>query len=182
MIVFAGDNSCPPDYSGSASYNDVWVLTNANGLGGTPAWTQLAPTGTLPSARALSKAVYDPASNTMMVFGGAWTTDLNDVWILSHANGLGGTPAWTQLAPAGGTIPARFGHTAVYDPGLNRMTVFGGWDNTIGRLEIFSDAWVLTNANNTGGDSHLDAIGAFGCDSLCQDHSSCELSTPRRTA
>src|ERR1035441_3346238 len=94
--------------------NDTWVLSNANSVAGTPAWTQLFPTGGLPPARNDHTAVYDPGSNRMVVFGGLNCLDsvssdwFNDVWVLTNANGLGGTPAWIQLAPTGGPPSARF--------------------------------------------------------------------------
>ena len=139
MIIFSG-NDCF-----STSYNDVWVLSNANGLTGTPAWTQLTPTGASPSARYGASAVYDPTSNIMIVYGGeASGTFPGDLWILSHANGIGGTPAWTQLTPSG-PPPGRAYHSAVYDTASNRMTVFAGESNG-----FFSDAWVLSSANGIG--------------------------------
>lgn len=122
MIVYGGE------ISGGAFPGDVWTLSNANGLGGTPAWTQLAPSGA-PAARAGQSAIYDTVSNRMTIFGGQTSSgsDLNDAWVLSSANGLGGTPAWTQLNPAGSIPPApRAFHTAVYDPASNVMTIFGG--------------------------------------------------------
>src|SRR6266446_6878918 len=98
MIVFGGEI-----FSSGTLLNDVWVLSNANGQGGTATWTQLSPSGTPPRARELHTAVYDPATNVMTVFGGFGSNGLglSDVWVLSHANGLGGTPAWTQLSPSG---------------------------------------------------------------------------------
>jgi hypothetical protein len=144
MIVFGG-NGCF-----EADYNDVWVLTNANGLGGTPTWTQLSPAGTPPSQRAYMPAVYDPTNNIMIVFGGSnefGSTPLNDVWTLSNANGLGGTPQWTQLNPAG-TLPAgREGDSAIYDATNNRMTIFGGSNGSA----LLNDVWVLTGANGISG-------------------------------
>jgi hypothetical protein len=61
----------------------VWVLSNANGSGGTPAWTQLAPSGSAPSARYNLTAVF--ASGRMIVFDGCWSGGCpgNDVWVLS---------------------------------------------------------------------------------------------------
>ena len=142
MIVFAG-NDC---FAGS--YNDVWVLSNANGLGGIPSWTQLAPTGTPPAARAATSAVYDPSSNVMTVYAGTATGSvlLGDLWTLSNANGLGGTPMWTQVSTAI-LPPPRSAHTAVYDSASNRMTVFGGGGST----GLLSDVWVLTDANDVSG-------------------------------
>jgi uncharacterized repeat protein (TIGR01451 family) len=174
-------------YSGNVSYTgDVYVLTNANGLGGTPTWTKLAPSGPLPPARYSNTVIYSPATNQMTIFGGLAGTSgpyLNDVWSLSHANGLGGTPVWTQLASIGGPPLARSNHTAVYDAVNNRMTVFGGIQTVPGGLaydpeshiynqatssQLFNDVWILADANGmtyTLGDvfpSTSDSAGNFG--------------------
>lgn len=142
MIVFGG-NDCV-----STSFNDVWVLTNADGTGGTPTWAQLSPSGTAPAGRFGFGAVYDPTNNRLIIFGGSTQTStfLNDVWVLTNANGTGGTPTWTQLSPSGGPPCAREYPTAVYDSTNNRMDVFGGFCSS-----PQNDAWVLTNANGLGG-------------------------------
>lgn len=143
MIVFGG-------YSPTAFFNDVWVLADANDQSGTPAWTQLSPTGGPPAARGLHQAVYDPGSNSMTIFGGVDSggTQLSDVWVLRHANGLGGTPTWTQLSPTGGPPPAN-GSSAIYDPASNVMTVFGGSSNPT-TFTATNGAWALSNANGLG--------------------------------
>src|ERR1039457_6635557 len=65
----------------------IWMLSNANGLNGTAAWTQLSPTGTLPAARNEHTAVYDAGSKRMFVFGGATlSANLNDTWVLTNAS------------------------------------------------------------------------------------------------
>jgi hypothetical protein len=135
MTVFGGiDNT-------NTTLNEVWVLSNANGLGGTSVWTQLAPSGTLPAARFGHSAVIDPASNRMIVFAG---NGFNDIWVLSEANGVGGTPSWTPLSPSGGPPSARQFPTAVYTAASNRMTVFAGSpDGGTG----LNDVWVLSDAN-----------------------------------
>ncbi len=137
--------------------NDVWILSNANGQGGSPTWIQILPTGGPPTQRAYPTAIYDPASNQMIVFGGCTggnsssrNTVLNDTWCLKHANGFGGSPEWVQLQPVGPLPSGRNSHTAVYDPSSNRMTVFGGIANN-GVGPVLNDAWVLTNANGQGG-------------------------------
>src|SRR5207249_378707 len=120
MIVFGGQ-------AGDAVFNDVWVLTNANGGEPTAStWTQLvAAPG--PSARQLHSAVYDPTSNRMMVFGGAdrfATTFFDDAWVLTNANGTEATvPTWVQLSPPGARPSARWRHTGVYDPSSNTLVV-----------------------------------------------------------
>jgi hypothetical protein len=146
MIIFGG-NDC---FSGF--YSDVWVLSNANGLGGTPGWTQLSPGGTSPGPRGYDSAVYDPGSNRMIFFGAgpAGSSD-NITWVLANANGFGGTPTWSQLAPSGTPPSIRDSHTAVYDAASNHMTVFGGNGYVNNILTEFNDVWVLSNANGLGG-------------------------------
>ncbi len=143
MIVFGGET----DSIQATTTNDVWMLSNANGLGGIPTWTRLLPTGALPTPRDLHSAVYDSTTNRMIVFGGFVNlTFANDIWVLSNANGLSGTPAWTQLTASGGPS-GRYSHSAVYDPISKRMTVFGGFAN----FTLAKDLWVLSNANGLGG-------------------------------
>jgi galactose oxidase-like protein len=142
MMIFGGNN-CSTGY-----FNDVWVLSNANGEGGSSAWTQLTPSGTPPAARESGTAVYDSTNNILMIYGGdAGGAPFGDVWILSNANGTGGTPVWTQLSPTGTAPMARTGQTAIYDSVNDRMTIFGGVTSGI----TLTDSWVLTFANAIGG-------------------------------
>jgi RHS repeat-associated protein len=146
MIVFGGANST------SSALPEVWVLRNANGLGGTPVWNQLNPSGNFPPGQANATAVYDTATNRMTVFGGNGTPGVptNAVWLLTNANGTGGTPVWANLIAEGALAspPVRINHTAVYDPQANRMTIFGG--RIVPSNSVFNDTWVLTNANGLG--------------------------------
>jgi hypothetical protein len=132
--------------------NDVWVLQNANGLGGTPAWSKLGATGPAPVARRGHSAVYDAANNRMIVFGGriAGGPYPGDVWVLRNANGLGGTPQWLELSPTGAPPPAREDQRAVYNATENELLVFGGW-RASPTEQYFQDVWVLAHANGLGG-------------------------------
>jgi hypothetical protein len=143
LIVFGGSNCS------SGFFNDVWVLSNANGETGTPTWNKLAPSGTAPTARESASAAYDSTNNVMMVFGGdaGTSTNFGDVWILSNANGTGGTPVWSQLSPMGAAPMPRTGQSAIYDKVNNRMTIFGGFHLNF----ALSDTFVLSNANGIGG-------------------------------
>jgi hypothetical protein len=165
MTIFGGCNGfCLP------TLNDVWVLTNANGLGGTAAWIQLSTAGVPPSGRTRHTAVYDPTTNRMIVFagqngGGFGCSTFGDVWVLSNANGLGGTPTWTQLSPTGGPPPGQYAPSAVYEPASNRMTVFGGSGFVSATCQNSNAVWVLENANGVGGTPswiNLIAEGAAG--------------------
>jgi len=173
MIVFGGEPSS----------NDVWVLSNANGLEVTPAaWTQLSPTGAIPK-RLGHSAVYDTANNKMIIFGGemslgVFSAILDDIWVLSNANGLGGTPTWTKLSPAG-AIVGREMHSAIYDAAHNRMVVFGGYT---ANLVLSNDVWVLSNANGLGGTPAWTQLSPTGAISSRNSHSAVyDTSTNRMT-
>jgi len=138
MIVFGGT-------LGGSNSNEVWVLSNANGLGGTPTWTQLSPSGTLPPGREEPRAVYDATNNLMTIFGGNNDSGyLGDVWVLSNANGTGGSPTWSQLGPFPFFAEVRTAHSAVYNPSTNKMTIFGGDTSPSAQT---NDVWVLSHAN-----------------------------------
>jgi hypothetical protein len=137
MTIFGGDNAirCCPWVQ--EDYNDAWVLSNANGQGGTPTWSPLSPLGTPPQARGYQSAVYDADNNRMLVFGGShWDQTaqlgvvLGDLWQLSNANGIGGTPTWTQLPQLGTPPGPRSSHTAAFDAVNQRMILLGGRDST----------------------------------------------------
>jgi len=164
MVVFGGHI-----LGGTPFANDLWVLQNANGLGGTPAWGALSPAGTAPAAREWHTAVLDEINNRMIVFGGTKGGLLNDVWVLDHANGLGGMPSWILLNPKGTVPAARAGHTAVYDGANNRMIVFGGGHG--GGGPFYDDVWVLEHANGMGGTSAWIALSPTGTPpSVREDH------------
>lgn len=157
LIVFAGQSG---GGSGGDTFPDVWVLTNANGLGGPPAWIQLTFSGTIAAGQYAPSATYDAANNIMTVFGGTtqMSTDTNGVWTLSNANGLGGTPTWNQLNISGAKPSPRTFHTAVYNPSSNRMVIFGGNNPST----VLSDLWILNNANGMGPSSWVQIQGSFG--------------------
>src|SRR6266446_7934045 len=121
-----------------------------------PSWTLLGPSSlTFPLFRAGSTAVYDPSSNRIILFAGLSDDSsignprLNDVWIQTNANGLGGTGAWSQLSPSGPLPQVRSNQSAVYDVTNNRMIIYGGCGavpTSNGCLPIAANVWVLSNA------------------------------------
>ncbi len=124
LLLFGGADSM--------SRSDIWALPLA-----TPPlqWTQLSPTGTPPSRRAYSQAVYDSLDDRVVVFGGADSLVMdggpidfrNDVWALS----LSGAPAWSELTPAGTPPSPRAGASIVYDRARQQMVLFHGYDGTM---------------------------------------------------
>jgi len=96
--------------------------------------------------------IYDPVGDRIVVFGGYNDINfMNDTWQLS----LSGTPAWTQLSPAT-SPPARYGHSAIYDPLRMRMIIFGGASTP--PLTFYNDAW------------SFDLVGASGWTQLVLDN------------
>ena len=84
MIVFGGENN-------GSFLNDTWQLS----LAATPAWTQLSPTGSPPSARYAHTAILDAPRNRVVIYGGAnGAPALSDVFALSLAGGT----SWSQLS------------------------------------------------------------------------------------
>lgn len=129
LLIFGGF-----DGVAIALTNEVWTVP----LTGPPVLTQLATSGTPPTARELGSAIYDPVRDRMVIFGGVVSAGLmNDVWELS----LSGTPTWSQIVPTGTPPSERYEHSAIYDATRDRMVAFGGYDYTTGDL---NDVWALT--------------------------------------
>ncbi len=122
MLIFGGSTTA--DYYGT--HNDTWELNLKPDV---PVWRQMSPSGTLPIARRTLTSVFDARRDRMVIFGG-WDGSpdsdafLNDTWALSLSSGDG---EWTQLSPAGALPHVRDAMAAVYDPGADRMVLFGGW-------------------------------------------------------
>jgi hypothetical protein len=70
---------------------------------------------------------------------------LNDFWVLTNANGLGGIPAWTQLTPQPSGMLRSF-HSAAYDASNNTMLIFGGKTN-VGQLPSDDHITIITEAD-----------------------------------
>jgi hypothetical protein len=94
--------------------------------------------------------IYDPTSNHLTLFGGIVSNTLyNDAWVLTNANGIGGTPAWMQITPSSNILPQpRAAHRAVYNASTNVMTVFGGIFNPPPATALVTgDVFMLSHAN-----------------------------------
>lgn len=132
MLAFGGENDA------WLGQQDVWALS----MGDAPVWTELFPSGSAPPPRCGQSAIYDPARDRIVIYGGHAGTSAfpgfvySDVWALS----LSGSPQWSELTPAGTGPGPRAYHAAIYDPVRDRMLVYGqgGPD----------DLWALSFAGN----------------------------------
>ena len=139
MIVFAGDGA-------AGKLSGVWVLVRADETGGTPRWYKLSPTGAAPPASGYIAGTYEAGTNRMTVFRG-WTCCQgplsNEAWVLTNANGSGGTPQWIKLAPIGTPPSPRAGARAAYRPAPRNSALYVAGSGT-------SQVWLLTGANGAG--------------------------------
>jgi cysteine-rich repeat protein len=103
-------------------------------------WKNVTPTGQRPSPREYFALAYDAARKRVVLFGGNSSIDnstppLDDTW---EWNGT----TWTNVSPATGNPDRRSGHAMVYDPGRNRIVMFGGCTSAfcVSGTEL-SDTW-----------------------------------------
>lgn len=159
IAFFPGNPPHNPNPPGNG--NEVWILTNANGLGGAPQWSKLQPTGTAPSSNLFESVVYDAATNRLIVYGGCFANcapPLSGVFVLTNANGLGGPPVWTESTV---TNPqTRASHSSVYDALNNLMISFAGQQAFFGTDQ--NDTRLLSNANGTVGPSTWTTLSTVG--------------------
>lgn len=118
-----------------------------------------------PPRRARHTAVFRPASNRIIVFGGGPTTGCasdparNDLWVLTNVDALNAATQWVQLF-AGGSSPApRYGHVSGLDAASNRLVVYGGFGDGGVR---YNDVWVLFNADGSAGTPTWTQLAAAG--------------------
>jgi N-acetylneuraminic acid mutarotase len=120
------------------TYGDTWTLDTGAG-----AWTELAPSGQVPSEREYHQMVYDPVGKRLIMFGGGSSVAaLNDTWSFDPVAGT-----WTELHPTGELPPILEEHAMVYDPVSRRVILFGGWNGD--STEMINETWAYDAAANT---------------------------------
>ncbi len=122
LLLFGG-------WEGEADYlNDLWSYDTTEGT-----WTELEPSGTVPPARAAQAMAYDPISDRLFMFGGYdGTSYYADTWTYDPVR-----KAWSSVTSTGSTPQARYGHSLVYDPGSEKIILFGGFDG----MRQYNDTW-----------------------------------------
>lgn len=99
-------------------------------------WSDLTPADVRPVRRCLHEAVYDPTSDSMLLFGGCSSPcPLGDLWALDLATGT-----WREIAAQVDNKPApRSNPALVMDAHTGRAYLFGGQGSG---GTIFDDLWV----------------------------------------
>jgi len=124
VVMFGGADwhSYPTVYM-----SETWSLDLLTG-----AWTQVQTTGSLPQGREGHGAIYDPARQRMLLFGGHYEAAtrgfLNDLWELS----LGDTAIWSEIVVSEPRPGPRSAFGIVYDPLRRWMLVHGGLNDQSG--------------------------------------------------
>src|SRR5215831_8041215 len=107
-------------------------------------------------ARYGHSAVFDAATNKMIIFGGQHALSFPnefDVWWAEYTPGSSELHM-VNLKPVGVHPPARYGHTAVYDSATATMMMFGGGQGTAGTpAPCLNDYYLLDFANGAAGNS-----------------------------
>ena len=131
--------------------NDVAVFNQSSG------WSLVTTLGEEPAPRGWSAGAYDPASNSILIFGGyrlgadqgpdtpggelfGPTNFENDLWSLSLD-----TLTWTQLEPEGPRPSPRDNVAAFFDTVHGGLVTFGGQ----GFDALANDLWFYSVADNT---------------------------------
>jgi hypothetical protein len=118
VILFGGAHTVSSNGPPSDFLNDVWEIP----LDVSPAWNELTPAGTPPSARAGGTVIYDSQRGRMVLFGGFDGSTSNDAFELT----LGGSPQWNAIVTTGGPPPSRAVAATLDDAPNDRMVVYGG--------------------------------------------------------
>ncbi|HSW77598.1 MAG TPA: kelch repeat-containing protein [Candidatus Chromulinivoraceae bacterium] len=140
MIIWSGQNT-------STILGDVWALDLTLG---SETWTQLAPTGTAPTAVWQSCYAYDSTNSRLYVHGGFTGAGYSSQ--LFYLNTSTTNCAWVNTNVSGGL--AVRGAVMGYDSTNQRLVCFGGYDGTVvnntvryASTSTFS-SWVTQTTNN----------------------------------
>lgn len=131
MILFGG-----LDLNASRENDETWAYDV-----GTNSWERMDPERS-PSPRNFAAMAYDPASDRVILFGGAPAGgSVGDTWAYNYDR-----DAWTEMSPL--IAPeARTYTSMVYDSLSDRMLIFGGsedWESA-----QLGDTWVYDFGTNT---------------------------------
>ncbi len=137
VILFGG----APDISGTeGSLDSTWAYEPSKNT-----WTELKPSGPVPAARQGHVMAYYSAEGLMTVFGGAAAPrDLNDLWAYDPS-----ANTWIELKPSGPSPKGRNGAALCYDPLVDRLVLFGGFNGgSAAATGYVGDTWEYDFAKN----------------------------------
>ncbi|MCD6328110.1 hypothetical protein J7M28_11250 [bacterium] len=124
LVLFGGSAWANPDFTRYRImyYNDLYTLSLKD-----LKYKKLEAKGQIPQPRGGHCQIYDPKTQSVVVFGGVGadkqgaTVVFNDLYVLDLK-----TIEWRKINAKGITPRPRSLHSAVYDPLKHRILVFGG--------------------------------------------------------
>ena len=166
MVISGGE----VDYTGP--FRDTWSIDLSSPLG---SWEPFGVIEDAPVPRQGHAAIYDPAGQQMVIFGGYGQVLRSDVWVLS----LHGRPRWSMLEPLGTPPSIRESYPAAYDALRHRMIVCGdrsdNWALSLGDTtrwtQLETGFWGPSSARQSAAvyDTRRDRVLLFGGDDLFTD-------------
>ncbi len=144
-ILFGGLLPSADGSGGDVISDETWELDGAG-------WRLLSP-ATRPPAREDAQLVWDARRGVLVLIGGqglnrqrlgdTWEFDGND-WVLAVANGTPASPVRTSY----GLSSHATSRTAVFDPNLGRVVLYGGLDACVGDTPPADlDLWIYDGAS-----------------------------------
>ena len=121
ILMFSGHYAGPDGEF--REYDDLWAWDGAS-------WRELAPGGSGPGHHNLAALVADPLTGQILLFSGGMNPFQIPLWAWDGEQ-------WTGLETAG--MPARSGHSVVFDAARDRYVFFSGVDRPGGRA--IGDTW-----------------------------------------
>ncbi len=115
--------------------NDLWAYSLDDRR-----WSPVRVTGEQPPARLGHTLLWDARRNRLILFAGQSRSFFSDVWAFDV-----GRANWQILARDDAGPSRRYGHSAILEPGRDRMVISHGFTNS-GR---FDDTWAFDLAANT---------------------------------
>ncbi len=126
VYLFGGDDNSARD--------DLWFYSV-----GENRWTEVLASGPKPPGRSGHTLTYDPVRRRLILFGGQARGFFSDVWAFDIDGGT-----WRALTADEAGPSRRYGHSAVYDSGGDRLVISHGFTNS-GR---FDDTWAFDLGQN----------------------------------
>lgn len=111
-------------------HNDLWLLSDISGLGGSTTWSRVRTRGTLPSARADAQLFFDRSRRELLLYGGhdCVSTYHHDAWTLRFDDATLKSGEWIarRVAPGADEPTPRVHSMVEYDARDGRLVVIHG--------------------------------------------------------
>jgi hypothetical protein len=127
-------------------------------------WEEMAPP-TAPPARNFTTLAYDAQSDRVILFGGGTETEtFGDTWAYDHDS-----DTWEEMAPTTAPPASSYG-AAVYDPGTDRVILFGGAYGAFLSEDAVGETWAFDYESGSWRDlAPSEAPSARGWHAMARD-------------